>query len=231
MKHLPKITLVIFLSITFLACNTSEKLSVHETQQIQPEQFGKLHNEAILELIEHPNYNPSNGVKDNMVLMHKIMSEKHPEYFSKNLEIKKYAEKLFGKSNKNYINYYELIKIVKESNVIDENLKEFISDRSHIEFNEYDFSLVDENQLTAFNSVKEHSMLLWTELVPSDLIIARNEIQVRGCDATQQVILADAAASLIFWWNPPASIIAGAAASLLVRQDQIQNYGGGCVTN
>ncbi|MFY0603314.1 MAG: hypothetical protein JXQ93_05160 [Flavobacteriaceae bacterium] len=231
MKHLSKITLVIFLSITLFACNNSEELNVKGTQQIQPEQFGKLHNEAILELLKHPNYNPNNGVKDNMVLMHKIMSEKYPQYFSKNLDIEKYAEELFGKSNKNYINYYELIKIVKKSDVIDENLRELISNQSYIEFNKYNYSLVNKNQLIAFNSVKEHSMLLWTEQVSNDLIITRNEIQARACDATQQVILADAAASLIFWWNPPASIIAGAAASFLVRQDQIQNYGGGCATN
>ncbi len=231
MKNLSKIVLVIFMNITFFTCANSENLSINETQEIQPEQFGKLHNEAILELLNHPDYESDNRPQDNMVLMHKIMSEKYPEYFSKKLEIKKYAKNIFGDSNKNDMSFHKLIVILKKSDVIDKNLKKIISNQKPEEFNKHDYSLIDKDQLIAFNSVKEHSKLLWTEQVSNDLIIKRNIRQTRDCDATQQVIFADATASLLFWWNPPASIIAGAAASLLVREDQIQNYDGGCATN
>jgi len=65
------------------------------------------------------------------------------------------------------------------------NLKKIISNQKPEEFNKHDYSLIDKDQLIAFNSVKEHSKLLWTEQVSNDLIIKRNIRQTRDCDATQ----------------------------------------------
>lgn len=207
------------------------ELNVDEIQQIQPEQFGKLHNEAVLGLLKHPDYNPNSGVQDNMVLMLQVMSEKYPKFFDKNLNINQFGKELYGDYNKNYLNYHSLIEIFENKEKdINKNIMNYVENSISSE-KDSKSNLLDKKQLIAFNSVKKASLVLWTVEAPNNLVMEKNYLNKSSCDATQQVIIADAAASLIFWWNPPASIIAGAASSLLVRQDQIQNYGGGCATN
>lgn len=230
MRYL-SLVLAVVLSLTLFSChNSDEELIANGVQQIQPEQYGQFHNEAILELLKHPQYNPRSEAKDKMMLMYNIMAEKHPEYFSKDMDIEMYAEQVYGNVKTRTLNYYDLIRTVQKSNDIDRDLKELIAEESNLSFEAYDYNRIDRDQLVAFNSIREHSELLWTQQVSAKLLITPNAAKA-DCDPTQQVIIADAAASLILVWNPPASIVAGAAASLLVREDQIQNYNGGCATN
>ena len=223
--------IILLLSLVLMTnCSKNEELNIRETQQIQPEQFGEFHNEAVLGLLNHPDYKPENGVQDNMVIMYQVMSKKHPKVFDRSINIKHYAKELYGSFNENSLNYHSLIKIFKNKEKdINKNIMKYVE--NSISPIDSKSTSLDEKQLIAFNSVKKASLKLWTVDAPKYLTIEKDYLNKSSCDASSQVIIADAGASLVFWWNPPASIIAGAAASLIVRQDQIQNYNGGCATN
>ncbi len=223
MKYLSKILFTLFLSLIFLTCNKNEELNISTVQkikQIQPEQFGRFHNEAILELLNHPEYNINDGIKKKMLIMYELMSTKYPDFFYKDLDMEYYISNFLEGFNIIDFSYNELIEKVLKFD-IDENLKEFILLGADTTYDKY--LLIDRNQLIIFNSVKDSSFDLWSNKAPNKYIIDQNSF-AKACDPTQQVIIADAAASLAFVWNPPVSIIAGAAASLLVREQQIQNY-------
>ena len=247
MKKLQTISILFMLfisSLAFIQCNDSDG-NMGEEKKLSVENYGKIHNEAVLELINLNEKSKSN--EDLIKTMSLLISEMNSDYFSNNSydKIAKYFSSTATKNNKNtsfdFRLFYTEIKNdailqgVSEEliNFYDDMFNEFLSNENRTLVKSMDYyksKLKNDKEIRSFeifNSIYKNSKKLWTETAPKKYLLKNKSLR-RGCDQDQQVILADAiAGGILSLLTGPAGALGGGAASYLVREQQIQS--GGCI--
>ena len=229
------------LSLFFLySCETDRTLNTEfqNTKNILPSDYGKLHNEVVLYVLENENKIDSDDINPLLKVIESGLKTNHPELFH-NFDIKQ-VEHLFKnntlKSTFNYSTFFDSLITEAEKNGIHPILKDFLIRGYNQEYTDIDqeivlvetqlHSLKDKETLEIFKSVLYASGTLWDAKKDKK----NNQIDKMGCDPEQQVIYADAAASILVGiYCPPCGVAAGAAASLLVSEAQNEEHGGGCI--
>lgn len=235
MKNLKLLALI--LSLIVLSCQENEIIN---QESLSIDDYGKIHNESVNFLIKK--YSELNSSRDFNTLAKVILEEmakKYPAIYSyeENADIGYIF--LNKKQSFNFESLYESLKLKAiEKGASNELISfydskfskwknnKFISKESVVS-KKYEIKNVKEiESVDVFNSIYSSSEKLWLNEVPKEYQLKVYHSK-RGCDPSQQVILADAiTGGLLSLIAGPLGAIGGGAASYLVREQQIQNYGG-----
>lgn len=235
----------------FISCNTNDDINNTDVStELSAEDYGKIHNEVVIELINSKIENQNN--QELLKSMTLKMSEKYPTLFNINdyKKISKYfsagVSRYSSKNEQDEFKFNETYTLLRQDvlekgasediiNFYDDMFNQFKSPYANkssektLEY--YKSKLVNHKEIKSyeiFNSIYMNSKELWTKTAPKEYLLNSNLLR-RGCDPDQQVILADAiAGGLLSLISGPGRALGGGAASYLVREQQIQN-GGGCI--
>lgn len=248
MKNLNLFSLILLAAIIFLGCS-KENNETEFNSQLSIEEYGKIHNEVVIELI-NMNSNNQHNEEELLSSMTLSMTKKYPTLFDdKDLEnMTKFffnsTIKYYSRNEQfNFGEFYEQIRQEATENDVSEEIIHFYDDMYNQFSNnesksikksisEYRNKLINQNEIKSleiFYSIYNSSKELWTETAPKKYLLDY-QTNSRSCDPDQQVILADAIAGGLFsLFSGPGGVLVGGAASYLVREQQIQNAYGGCI--
>lgn len=224
--------------------NLNDDRNVNSVKKLTIEEYGKIHNESIVFLVNLDGISGDNKFK----LLYDEMNLNYPNIFSENLlddvnyTIKKStynlsdinakenvafefntlysqlkSEAISNGASTNLINFYDdmydnFLQLNKSGNINKENIKNYKNN-------------LDENEkinVDIFNSIYNASHNYWTSEAPSPYKIT---VIQKDCDPAMQMAFADAiAGGLLSLFTGPVGPLGGGAVSMLVRQQQIDNY-------
>ncbi len=232
-----KIKLIILTSIFFISCSDESKLNERSNslKELSIQKQAELHDKVVYELIKIDKNTKKINFNNQI---HLTLKTKFPNLY--NEKTKKQIEYLLDNNfDKNKLNFSFNDFYLKARKKAIENgaSKQIISfyDNACNNFNgnlsqrisNVKNKITDEKELKSievFNAIYKNSNILWNKNVPNKYLLSN--VSKKGCDPSQQVILADAVAGgILSIIGGPIGPLGGGLASYLTREQQIQNNG------